>query len=58
MGRVNTFPKDHGTVSCSFCGKSSAEVRKMVAGPNGVFICNECVDLCALIIEEPSEETV
>ncbi|EOT43580.1 ATP-dependent Clp protease ATP-binding subunit ClpX [Enterococcus columbae] len=39
------------TVRCSFCGKSQAEVRKVVAGP-GVYICNECVDLCKDIIDE------
>ena len=32
-------------VHCSFCGKSQDEVKKIVAGP-GVYICNECVDLC------------
>ncbi len=37
---------------CSFCGKSQDEVRKLIAGPNGVFICNECVDICVGIIEE------
>ena len=36
---------------CSFCGKSQMEVRKLLAGPT-VFICNECVDLCAEIVEE------
>ncbi len=40
-----------GSVTCSFCGKSQAEVHKMIAG-NGVFICNECVDLCNTIIED------
>ena len=40
------------SIRCSFCGKSESEVRKMIAGPNGVFICNECVDLCIGIIEE------
>jgi hypothetical protein len=34
----------------SFCGKSDKEVRRMVAGPNGVIICNECVDLCTEVI--------
>lgn len=38
-------------ISCSFCGKSQDEVIKIVAGP-GVFICNECVDLCKDIMEE------
>lgn len=39
------------SVRCSFCGKSQAEVRKVVAGP-GVYICNECVDLCKDIIDD------
>ncbi|MBP3329243.1 MAG: ATP-dependent Clp protease ATP-binding subunit ClpX [Clostridia bacterium] len=46
--------KNDGTKSsvfCSFCGKSQAQVRKMIAG-HGVYICNECVDLCRSIIEE------
>lgn len=38
-------------VHCSFCGKSQDEVKKIVAGP-GVYICNECVDLCQQIIEQ------
>ncbi len=41
---------------CSFCGKGQDEVRKLIAGPNKVFICDECVDLCADIIEEEFEE--
>ncbi len=36
---------------CSFCGKSHSEVRKLIAGP-GVYICNECIDVCASIIEK------
>ena len=39
-------------IRCSFCGKTQDEVRKLIAGPNEVFICNECVDLCIGIIEE------
>ena len=38
------------TLYCSFCGKSQHEVRKLVAGPGRVFICNECVDLCHDIV--------
>ena len=38
-------------VSCSFCGKSQDQVKKIVAGP-GVYICNECIDLCKEIIDE------
>lgn len=34
---------------CSFCGKGQHEVKKLIAGPN-VFICNECVELCYVII--------
>ncbi|WP_407371462.1 ATP-dependent protease ATP-binding subunit ClpX [Carnobacterium sp.] len=40
-----------GPVSCSFCGKSQDQVKKIVAGP-GVYICNECIDLCKEIIDE------
>ena len=35
---------------CSFCGKDQGKVRKMVAGPGGVFICDECVELCSVIM--------
>ncbi|ANZ58048.1 ATP-dependent protease ATP-binding subunit ClpX [Fructilactobacillus lindneri] len=38
-------------VTCSFCGKSQDQVKKIVAGP-GVYICNECIDLCKQIIED------
>jgi ATP-dependent Clp protease ATP-binding subunit ClpX len=37
-------------VKCSFCHKPSGDVAKVVAGPDGVYICNECVDLCQEII--------
>ncbi|MCI5568655.1 MAG: ATP-dependent Clp protease ATP-binding subunit ClpX [Lachnospiraceae bacterium] len=37
---------------CSFCGKAEGQVAKMIAGPSGLFICNECVDLCKEIIDE------
>ncbi len=43
--------KDKETMRCSFCGRTSEEVRKLVAGPN-VFICNECIEVCQSIIEE------
>lgn len=45
------------SVRCSFCGKSQAEVRKVVAGP-GVYICNECVDLCKDIIDDGYYEEI
>lgn len=42
--------------SCSFCGKSKADVRNLIAGPGGIFICDECVGLCAEIItDDPAE---
>lgn len=39
-------------VRCSFCNKSQAQVRKMIAGPNGAYICDECIEVCSEIIEE------
>lgn len=41
---------------CSFCGKSQDQVHKLIAGPNGAYICDECVDICSEIIEEELEE--
>lgn len=41
----------HEALSCSFCNKSQFDVLKLVAGP-GVYICNECIDLCTQIIAE------
>ena len=38
--------------SCSFCGKTEDQVRRLIAGPDGAFICDECVEICAVIIEE------
>ncbi len=45
-----------GRVRCSFCNKTQDQVRKLIAGPSGVYICDECVDICADIIEEEYEE--
>lgn len=50
-------------IRCSFCNKTQDQVRKLIAGPNGVYICDECVEICADIIdeeyeEEPAEETM
>ncbi|HJA07247.1 MAG TPA: ATP-dependent Clp protease ATP-binding subunit ClpX [Candidatus Mediterraneibacter pullicola] len=39
-------------VRCSFCGKTQAQVRKLIAGPNGTYICDECIGICSEIIEE------
>ena len=40
---------------CNFCGKSQKQVKKLIAGP-GVYICDECIDLCNEIIEEELAE--
>ncbi|MCG7410177.1 ATP-dependent protease ATP-binding subunit ClpX [Paenibacillus sp. ACRRX] len=45
------FNEEKGQLKCSFCGKSQEQVRKLVAGP-GVYICDECVELCSEIVEE------
>mgnify|MGYP002331946167 CR=1 FL=1 len=51
------FNDDNGQLKCSFCGKLQEQVRKLVAGP-GVYICDECIELCNEIIEEEfGEET-
>lgn len=42
-------------IICSFCGKTSADTKKMIKGPNNVFICDECVDLCNAILSEGLE---
>jgi ATP-dependent Clp protease ATP-binding subunit ClpX len=51
---VNILFEDNdsnGPITCSFCGKTQDQVKKIVAGP-GVYICNECIDLCKEIIDE------
>lgn len=48
--------KNMEKIRCSFCGKSQEQVRKLIAGPGGAYICDECVDICAEIIEEEFEE--
>lgn len=42
-------------VRCSFCNKTQSQVRKLIAGPNGAYICDECIEICAEIIEEEFE---
>ena len=41
---------------CSFCGKSKDEVRRLIAGPDGVFICDDCVDICKAMVDETNEK--
>ena len=43
-------------VRCSFCNKTQNQVRKLIAGPSGVYICDECIDICADILEEGYED--
>lgn len=45
------FNEEKGQLKCSFCGKTQEQVRKLVAGP-GVYICDECIELCTEIVEE------
>ncbi|MCC8142218.1 MAG: ATP-dependent Clp protease ATP-binding subunit ClpX [Lachnospiraceae bacterium] len=47
-GRVNQDDK----IRCSFCGKPQEQVSKLIAGPNGAYICDECIEICNEIIEE------
>jgi ATP-dependent Clp protease ATP-binding subunit ClpX len=47
----------YGTLNCNFCGKSQKEVKKLIAGP-GVYICDECIELCNDIIYEDSVKSV
>ena len=46
---------DRNRVRCSFCGKSQEQVRRLIAGPNGAYICDECVDICSEIIDDEYE---
>jgi ATP-dependent Clp protease ATP-binding subunit ClpX len=48
---LNKFGDEKGQLKCSFCGKLQDQVKKLVAGP-GVYICDECIELCNEIIEE------
>jgi len=48
---VFKFNEEKGQLKCSFCGKTQEQVRKLVAGP-GVYICDECIELCNEIVEE------
>ena len=46
--------KKNEKIRCSFCGKTQDEVEKMIAGPDGLFICDECVDMCSMIVGDKS----
>src|ERR1035437_6894966 len=49
--------EDKKQLKCSFCGKSQDQVRRLIAGP-GVYICDECIELCSEIITDEFEETI
>ena len=53
---VKMAGKNSGEIRCSFCNKTQDQVKKLIAGPAGVYICDECVDICADIIEEEFED--
>ena len=53
---VNSENKNNG-LYCAFCGKPKELAKKLVAGPNGLYICDECLDICNMILEEEEVET-
>ncbi len=53
---INMAGKNSDDIRCSFCNKRQEQVKKLIAGPAGVYICDECVEICADIIEEEYEE--
>lgn len=48
--------KGDDRIRCSFCGKTQDQVKKLLSGPNGVYICDECVDLCSEILDEEFQQ--
>ena len=48
---------DKNMVCCSFCGKRQDQVHRMLAGMDGAFICDSCIDLCSEIMDEEEEIT-
>ncbi|HKX13254.1 MAG TPA: ClpX C4-type zinc finger protein, partial [bacterium] len=52
---AKNFSEDSTNLSCSFCGKSQREVKKLIAGPT-VYICDECIELCNDIIAEETNK--
>ena len=56
---ANSRSSGRTTYHCSFCGKNQDQVKRLIAGPGAVYICDECVDLCRdIIAEEASSSTV
>ncbi|MDY2589580.1 MAG: ATP-dependent Clp protease ATP-binding subunit ClpX [Agathobacter sp.] len=48
--------KNDGRIRCSFCGKAQEQVNRLISGPNGAFICDKCIDICAEILEDEAIE--
>jgi ClpX C4-type zinc finger len=57
-GRERDMARKSQRLCCSFCGKSRDHVRRLIAGPNGVYICDECVTLCNEIIADEGHQLV
>jgi ATP-dependent Clp protease ATP-binding subunit ClpX len=57
MTDTQTPEAEAATFHCSFCNKDQKDVKKLIAGPGEVFICDECVALCAEIITEGPDES-
>ena len=49
---------DEKEIKCSFCGNSADDVKKLIEGPNGIYICNECIGLCNELMEDEDEDEV
>lgn len=49
--------KSDNNLICSFCGKPKELTKRLIAGPNGIYICDECIDVCKEILEEDSERS-
>lgn len=46
----------NGDIKCSFCGKSAKDARKLIAGTDGTYICDDCIEICADMLREEFEE--
>ena len=55
MGRVLPPRKSQAQLKCSFCGKSSEQAERLIAGP-GVYICDHCVEICNEILRKHREQ--
>ena len=51
-----TKKDNDGEIRCSFCGKLKKDAKKLVAGPPGIYICDECIGICSDIIEDDFDE--